>query len=155
MSYLVESTDAISVAKNMKLSHIGSGYYSDKQGNVTHKSYDGKKLTKIDKKGIENNIAVVNKIAVQQDKTMPDPLGHPSGISNNKILPKKKKKSLVEFIHENKLPVWVIRYQLSTTGSRIHEFYIDAINSKEALSKAKAFLHNAKFVTAPRIINKK
>lgn len=155
MVYLTENTDAISVARELKLSHVGAGYYANKSGSITHKSFDGKTLEKISKDSIKTSINTINKLAVQKDETMPDPLGQPSGISNNKILPKKKKKSLVEFIHENKLPVWVIRYQLSSTNSRIHDFYVDAINQKEAIAKAKAFLHHAKFVTAPRIITKK
>jgi hypothetical protein len=156
MSYISENTDAINVAKKMELSHVGGGFYANKSGDITHKSVDGRKLTSINNNDIKKNIATTNKISVQKDETMPDPLGQPSGIKNNKILPKKKKKSLVEFICEQTEPLWLVRYQLTTTGSRIHNFEIEAINAKEAILKTQAFLHNAKFIFAPqRVIKKK
>jgi hypothetical protein len=155
MGYIEESTDAINLAKKMKLSHVGGGFYSNKGGNITHKSSDGRTLIKINKVDIKKNITTTNKITVQKDETMPDPLGQPSGISNNKILPKKKKKSLVEFICEQTLPLWLVRYQLSSTGSRIHNFEIEALNQKEALLKTQAFLHNAKLIFSPMRVTKK
>lgn len=156
MPYINENTDAINVAKKMELSHVGGGFYSSKNGDITHKSVDGRTLTPIHNSDIKNNIDTTNKIQVQKDETMPDPLGLPSGIKNNKILPKKKKKSLVEFMCEQTEPFWSVRYQLMTTGSRIHTIEVSAINQKEALMKTQAFIHSAKFIFAPmRIIKKK
>jgi hypothetical protein len=154
MSYLKESNSAIALAKDMELTHVGGGFYSNKSGVVTHKSSDGVTLKSVSKSQLNKTKTVANKIAVQKDETMPDPLGKPSGISNNKILPKKKKKSLVEFLSENKQPTWLVKYQIHSTGSRIHEFYIDALNQKEALAKANTFLHDAKFIFSPIRTNK-
>jgi hypothetical protein len=155
MGYITESTTAMNVAKKINLSHVGGGFYSSKNGDITHKSIDGMTLTPIKKNDIAKNIATTNRLSVQKDETLPDPLGQPSGISNNKILPKKKKKSLVEFICEQSLPLWSVRYQLSSTGSRIHNFEVEALNQKEALLKTQAFLHSAKFIFAPVRVTKK
>lgn len=142
------------IAKEQGLSHVGLGYYSDKTGKITHRSKDGTTLTPNINSDIQTTKKNTSLMSVQQDPTMPDPLGKPSTIE--KVQPKvKKKKSLVEFVSSHTIDKreknYTIKYKIPATGTKIQILTIKALNPKDATAKAKAFVDRITIIGTPQV----
>jgi hypothetical protein len=142
-------------AKDMKLIHIGNGYYTDSDGTKKYHSIDGINISPLTTKKLSDVKKISSTLATQENPTMPNPLGEPSKIKKDKPTTKKRK-SLVEFFdsYNKKKPEWLIRYQLTQTGKKIHMIYINADSQRDATIIFKSSVYDGKMIGSPVKQNK-